>query len=149
MTMRGVRRSWRAAPGVLVSTLVLAACASTATASLQAGASPGIVPEPTALALASPTAAPFASSSSTVPPSPSPAFSDALVTAGGGPLDVTWDVAARPATGRARDWEALGDQAPVWTTLGDRTVMVIGYDTTPQTWSSKDGIHWTASRLPG
>ncbi len=151
-TMRPTRRPWRAAIGCLASTCLLASCASAATPSSPAVASPSLAARTATAAEASPASpsasSPSASSSPTTIP-PSPAFSDAPMTAGGGPFDVTWDVAARPATGSARDWEALGDQAPVWTTLGDRTVMVIGYDTTPQTWSSEDGIHWTASMLPG
>lgn len=151
-TLRPDRRQWRLAPVVLASAVVLASCASATSPSVPAGAGQSLAAGPSTASVASPTTTPSASSASSspaVPPSPSPVVSDAPVTAGGGPFDVTWDVAARPATGKARDWEALAEQAPVWTTLGDRTVMIIGYDTTPQTWSSEDGIHWTASRLPG
>ncbi len=143
-------RSSRVAIGVLASAALLASCASATTPTVSSGASPSLAAEAATPPAASPTAAPSSSATSSPAVSPSPSQTASVTpVAAAGPFDVSWDVAARPATGKARDWEALTEQVPVWTALGDRTVMIIGYDTTPQTWSSEDGIHWTASKLPG
>ena len=144
-TRRPDRPQWRVALGMVASAALLASCASAAIPSeptraipsVPAGASPSLTVEPATASSASlaPTAAPSAS-----PASAEPASTD--------PFDLAWSVAAQPAAPAKFDWESLVEDPPVWTRIGDRTTMVIGYDAPPQAWNSTDGIHWTAAPFP-